>query len=659
MTALLDPWLPHHIPDSLSDAISQQKQPANMSAPTATGSIPANGANGTKAQPPSAAAPRKKPAVSIFAANKKKPVKPAGKPSRPLQPINRPAPVVKAETASAPEGPHQDYPIFIRKRDLDLRYHVMKFQGQNIVNPYDDTQFSRPIRLFRRAAGDKVEVVEAPAAVDPANEAERELMEARRAERQAEREENQKLIAPTGAEAAKPVKKKQQKKYVNYDNDNFPERQKRQQLRYEEARPWHLEDYDRKNIWVGNYEAPLSHQHALLLVEEGGFRMVPVEKYYKFIPTGKFNPMDADEAAKHMNQKFNMPRWALGTKIGRTLALEHAAKESAAQKKAKKRANQDSDSDDAKDVDKGEYQADKDGLDIEWDDMNDFQDDDEGKLFEGGEDEDAKEIEQRIREEMRQAGLGGTGVKDEALDPEEEYRRQQLEELEERKKTKRIRKQLGRREKKNEYLSDSDDNPYSDDSDDDLSIEEEEEDEKKPEDANKLGVQTGDKSGASSRGTNTPTGRLEKKDLSRPNKRPGSPDLSDMSGNESSRKKAKGLNGRPSLKHRLGRGGSGSGSESDTSRASGRPKNKLIGSATGTPNRSRAASPAAPPVVKKEFPTLDQVRAAIPVDGIAIKDLVAKFRSQLPQGTQDDFITLVKQAGQQNKVTKKIVPKIS
>jgi transcription initiation factor TFIIF subunit alpha len=545
----------------------------------------------------------------------------------------------------------------------------MKFQGQNTVNPYDESQFARPLRLFRRAVGDKVDVPPPVNPQDAANEAEREAMESRRAERQAEREENQKLIAPNPTEAVKPVKKKQ-KKFVSYDNDNFPERQRRQQLRYEEARPWHLEDYDRKNIWVGNYEGPLSNQYALFIVDEGGFRMIPAEKYYKFSQTGKFVPMDADEAAKHMNQKFNMPRWVKGSKLEAEAMRAQELQMKKAMRLAKLKSEREDDGD-MNDQDQGEYQADKDGLDLEYDDMNDFQDDDEGKLFQDGEDEDAKEIESRIREEMRQAGLGGTGVKNEELDPEEEYRRQMIAEQEERKRTKRIRKQLGRREKKNEYLSDSDD-PY--DSDEDLSDDEEDEEAKKKREEEEEALKqatsiNGEKSGSQSKGNNTPSGRSEKKDPTRLSaKRPGSPDLSDMSGNESSRKKAKGLNGRPAQIKKASRADAGSGDDSDASRASSsRPKIKTKSSRpVGTPDRSRASSPSAPAAgasgaaaasAPKVLPTLEELRAAIPKEGIEIPKLLARFKSQIPPGATPEFILLVKTAGQLDKVTKLIIPK--
>jgi transcription initiation factor TFIIF subunit alpha len=127
-------------------------------------------------------------------------------------------------------------------------------------------------------------------------------------------------------------------------------------------------------------------------------------------------------------------------------------------------------------------------------------------------------------------------------------------------------------------------------------------------------------SGASSRGTNTPSGRGKTVDLlQKSKKRPGSPNLSDASGNESSRKKIKKTHasgtatpgGRSPTDGERSRQGSvapsapvrkpsafGAGSGSDTDGTSRGPRLKLTvgkagGSRSGTPSSSRAGSPAA------------------------------------------------------------------
>lgn len=522
---------------------------------------PSGNSSATPTGGPTAAIKRKKAPVSVFH-SKKKPVKPAAKPAQ-RQPnpgsSARPAPGQQnvqprangAGNAAHSYGPNEDefgkyeeYPIFITKKMIDqgIRHHAAKLhskpgddQSTVIVDPYDESQFVRPLRLHRRYARDKMETADGDDGASGVDDKEREQMTARRAERQAEREENQKLIAPTGGEATKSTKKKPQKKVEEGRDNSDPVRQKRMQLRYEEARPWHLEDFEGKNIWIGSYEQALSEHSIMLTVEGGGFKMVPIEKWYKFIQTNKVNSMDSEEVEKHMNKKFTLPRWALGTQLDNEITRRelHQARVQAIKARPRdedevKRENHD-----------GEFEADKDMLDLDVQD--EFQDDDEGMLFQGDEAEDAADIEKRIYLEMREAGLGGTGVKNEDVDPEEEERKKQIAEREEKKKSKRLRRQLTKKEHQGQYLSDSDSDPYASSSesmDSDEEREKAEEERKKEEEARKASQLNSDKSGASTLGNNTPSGRSEKRLGS---KRPG--DDSDLSGNESSRKRAKVANG--------------------------------------------------------------------------------------------------------------------
>jgi transcription initiation factor TFIIF subunit alpha len=437
----------------------------------------------------------------------------------------------------------QEFPIYISKSALEqgLHYHAMKLQSREgtIVNPYDPTQFQRPVRLHRRMARDKMETGEQSDAASGVDDKERELMSIRRAQRQAEREANQALIAPTGGDSKKSSRKKPQKKVEDvYYDENNPVHRQRAQLRYEEARPWHLEDFEGKNVWVGSYEEPLSESSVMFEIGQSGFRVIPVEKWYKFSQTNRFAVMDSDAAEKLMNQKVKLPRWVTESQAGNDEARRHAAALKKEQNRTQSRAYEDEEDDVP--MNRDEYQADVDEIDFEFND--EFQDDDEGMIF-GDQDEDAKDTEKRIRDEMRTANLPGTGIKEEDKDWDEDERRKQKKERDTKRKTKRMRKQLMKKERKAEYGSDSDTGEFSED-DDSEDSDEEMENEQKLEEIRK---QNGDKSGASTKGTNTPAGRPEKRDQNRLGaslKRPGSPDLSEMSGNESSRKKAKGANGR-------------------------------------------------------------------------------------------------------------------
>lgn len=666
---------------------------------------------------------RKKPPVSIFTQKKKPARKPAAvtKTSAPgsapnSNPAQQSRPTANGTTPGAQPVPERknytEFPILASKETLmqGLKYHAMRLQNRQdnagntiLVNPYDERQFTRPVHLHRRNARDKLEPTEQSDAASGVDDKEKELMSIRRAERQAEREANQALIAPTGGDPKKTIRRKQQKKVEDvYYDENNPKQSARAQLRYEEARPWHLEDFESKNVWVGSYEEPLSKSSVMFEIGQAGFKMIPVEKWYRFTQTNKVAAMDSDAVEKHMSRKFKAPRWFLGTQEANDEERRRTARAQRERTLAQMRGVDDEDRSSA--MKREEYQADVDEIDFEFND--EFQDDDEGLIFGDADNDDTKEIEKRIREEMREANLGGTGVKDEDRDWDEEENKEKAKEHDERKRAKRIKKQLIKKERKNEYDSESDRGEFSESSESEDSEEERErlleEEKKKQEEAAKAA--NGDKSGASTRGTNTPSGRLEKRDLSKSLgaslKRPGSPDLSEMSGNESSRKKAKGVNGRalsPSTvlngarslsresiavpyrttcfhhaDHHLAdtakvkrslTGGSGSGSDTDTSRT-GRPKLRLKASPPASPHegRSRAASPSgsnsrAQSPQRKAFPTLEELRAAIPPDGIGISDLVKIFKARITSQRQAEFIALVKQAGKQDAASKKILPK--
>lgn len=546
----------------------------------------------------------------------------------------------------------------------DLKHHAFKFQvsqkkpnGEPIeVNPFDPSQFTRPVHLFRKLGHDKVDRGEQSDAASGLDDKEREAREIQRAERQAQKEANQALIAPIGDGGKKPIRRKPQKKVEDvYHDETNPEKHKRARLRYEEARAWHLEDFDGKNKWIGSFEEPISYANVMFEITGSGFNMVPVHKWYKMIRQDRVLTMDAERVERIMQNKTMAPRWLLKNK------------EPALTKRLVKRA--DSDDEDVKPAIKSEdYRADVDEIDFDF--GGEFDNDDEGLIFGDQADEDAKEIERRLREEFRGANLPGTGVKDEDRDWDLEEQREKEEAELERRRQKKLKKKLMKKEMRREYESDSDDeHPYEESSESETSEDERErdEEERKKEEARKAVEANGGKSGASTKGTNTPTGRLEKKSVAVSLKRDA--DLSELSGNESSRKKAR-VNGSiinssraVSLDVAKRPSGYGSGSDTDTSRTgtkikvkasrAGSPHEPPTGSKPASNTNSRAQSPSTLP---SAFPTLDEVKRAIPPEGVGISELVRIFKTRL-MGRNPDFINLVKLAGKQDPVTKKIVPK--
>lgn len=358
---------------------------------------------------------------------------------------------------------YSEYPLVTTKKQLleGLRHHVMRFTTDREVNPYDpsEDQFQRPVRLQRRFPHDTAKDPVANATVNEEDDKEREKEAIRKAERQAEKEANQAQIAPTDKTAT--AKKRQQfKKKVEdvYFPTDTPEAQKRAKLRYEEGRPWHLEDFTGKNTWVGTYEEPLSETHAMFALDPNSqFRMVPLEKWYRFAPTGRYQTMNLDEAELLMNKKVKTSRFM--KEADEKAAERRRAELTRHEKLNRGRVGERGERERSRGLEEGDGMKldianDIDEIDFEVDE--EFQDDDEDKLF--GEDEEAKDAERKIKEERHGANIF-SGIKEEK-DWYAEEEREKKKAAEERKKAKRTRKHLIKREKKFEYESESD-HPYS------------------------------------------------------------------------------------------------------------------------------------------------------------------------------------------------------
>ncbi|KAL5120635.1 transcription factor IIF subunit tfg1 [Pleosporales sp. CAS-2024a] len=576
------------------------------------------------------------------------------------------------------QGAHV-FPLIVTRRDLkELRHHVMRLQHKGPVDIQDKEQFTPPIRLHRRdprappsGAGSHFEEEETKEDLEEIKE--RERIELQKDERRKVREENQAKIAPTGKTKTQAFKKNIEQKYRA---DDTPEAKKRQLLRYEETLPWHLEDFENKQTWVGTYESELSETHIMLSMDPNNphkaVYMAPMERWYRFNVKSKLKPTgdDVDKIAF----KIENDRGFLGR-------LEAQAARKARDEALSKMGNRmatrlGGGADDEGrirrpiDFEGGSMikrEADADDIDFNLDE--DFADDEEGLngLFEG-EAEDVKEAEEKLKRDRLAASLWDRP--DEAqLALEEELAKKFAED--ERQSKKIISKQLAKKEKRHDYLDSDDENPYITSSESDTDTETErarakEEEEKKALEANGKAPDGGNiASGESSKGTNTPSGNHRSVDI-RTKKRPGSPNLSEASGNESSRKKHKKNRERlpdGSRKSALaGQRGAASGSDSEMTDAgrikkSKKNRSKLgVGAApSGSPGASRAASPAASPPMsgsraaspdaaspKPSMPTAKELYESLPPAGMNIQALIAKFKGRVDRTHSALFIRLVK-----------------
>ncbi|KAJ9649789.1 transcription factor IIF subunit tfg1 [Coniosporium tulheliwenetii] len=555
--------------------------------------------------------------------------------------------------------------------------------------------FVRPISLHRRRLDDDSGLQkDGDQKEGDEDDKQREQQQALKDERMRKRQENQAKIAPSAKNNRAARSGAFQKKTEQlFRTNDTPEAIKRQQLRYEEALPWHLEDDSGQRLYVGTYEAALSGCHVLLLPEETGqFRMLPLEKWYNFTAKQRVEkqpPPPSGAGAK----KEEPAQWGILGTIAR-----HRAKQAADEEERKTlgpRIKRPGEQDDAKPTSFFTGKRDVEDADIiDFELGEEFQDDEERDLFGADDEENIKETEEKLKKEQLKANVFELGNEQRAWQEEEEQKK--AEEL--KKKLERdTRKALVKREKDYNYESDENftdeaNDPQSDSEDE---AKRKEEEEKRREEERKALAENKDKdktksdkppSGASTKGTNTPTGRPKQPEQPAKLaslKRPGSPNLSDASGNESTqRKKAKKNNHdanpalpsrpdvgsrKPSIAMRVA-AGSGSDTEATATDGGKKPRLKIRMSPNGTPNGSRAGSPAAggrpngsragSPSAIAPLPSVAEIQAKIPPEGISMKDIIASFRER-SKGRPMEFVQLLKQNARFDNKTKMFFPKPS
>ncbi|KAI0817074.1 hypothetical protein GGR55DRAFT_2654 [Xylaria sp. FL0064] len=661
---------------------------------------PSGGPNGQRPTPPTGAPPLRRPrnTANPMVARKK----PASRPPPPKPNASVPPRTVGASKAAAntkqavqqgksaprfdhlrtqnggwstplPEG-GQEVPLFVTKKALKegLRFHVMRFapqirgNKQAKIDPTDQEHFPRPVTLQRRdprqpPPGQK-EKEEEPVEPPPTNSEEAERQAQLKAQREAQRALDDAQKAPVLKDAERKrqqQKNKDEKKtgtQVHYEPRT--EKQKKEaDIRYEEALPWHLEDADAKHIWAGQYEAALSERMVALVPypETGGYRMLPLEKWYKFAPKrGAFQHLSIEEAEKMMGKKAAPTRWAIRDSDRNKAA--NAREESRRIMYGPPAVKQESSTfQQASRREKMEH----DDIDMSGDE---FQDDDETAGFEPERDEDTKDSKERVRREQLGANIFG-----DADEKKVEKEEAELKKEEEVRKLfgKDLKKALRKRDKQFQYDSDSSGrDPFASSSSESGSDSEKEDEENK---ADK------DKNGASSsKGPGTPQGKKSAADAAKKGKslkRPGSPLGSDSSGTESTRNKKKKKIGpsssatgsRSATPLPGGQSARGAGSTSDgeatagemSDGAGGKVKRRphLGTGAKGTPVGSRAGSPV-PSRPRAQEPlksiTSQEILDALPPlpNGITIGGLLKMFDNRVDKEghlTRKEWLQLVKE----------------
>ncbi|OAL36679.1 hypothetical protein AYO20_04011 [Fonsecaea nubica] len=609
---------------------------------------------------------------------------------------------------------YTDYKLVTTKRDLlnGLRYHILQVATDNPLDIRNESEFAKPVRLHRRdprapPPGHQQEKKEEeqPEPKDGLNPAEREELNRRKEVRQKEREANLAQIAPSQT-AGKKLNFKKKTQQV-FRPDFSAEEKRRIQNNYEEKLPWHLEDFDNKHCLVGHHQIGSVSSNAAFVYEPAGdastgkFRLIPIEKVYQFKPKREnLQKMTIEEVEAAMKKGGSDPEWLIRHREARIQEAlkERAARESKALFSGAARTT----------VDAGRT-----GEEADLDYEDDFADDEEGDLF-LDKDEDEKLAEKRIKEDQLQANF--LDFKD--LKEYDEAEAREKREAEARKKNFRdLRKALERRERNYNHGSDSEYESSTDSEEERERIERErlanikkEEDAEAKKSALSSGANTPSGRKEKRASDREDEGGMKKSTSTRSLKRPGSPNLSDASGTDVSTRKKKlkskhlassqptpghsrpmsPVNFPPSssapqtldplaaLKARKRATGSvGAGSDTDTDAAamsdSSRARRLKLKMSTSPPPSGAAgtASPAAQPSSRAAsptpvsaggsiprpvaFPSAQDIKNAIPPQGITVKDLMKVVAH--PKDKQKEFVALVKEVASYDKERGVLLPK--
>lgn len=567
--------------------------------------------------------------------------------------------------SETPAVPYKEYPLYTTKRALreGIRYHVMRFNRTKEEAPVDPTnqdQFPRPVSLHRRDA----RVSQARGMVKDEDREENAMDEAEAEKQRVWKEQQDALKAANAAQVAPVMKKdeptvkktdKRSKALSTYYPKHTEEAKKASALRYEETLPWHLEDVDGKNVWVGSYVAALSEVNVALVISGGGFRMIPLERYYKFKHRPAHKLLSLDEAEKIMGKAAtDVDRWVLQDQK----RLEAKQELADTRKFLGGGAKVKMESDTSRAIPKAERMDDND-INMSGDE---FQDDDENVGFDA-DDEDTKDTKERVRRDHLGASIFAE-VKEEEVEKEEKEAR--LEKMRDKQQGKKLRKKLVKYDQNLGYESDdSSDNPFQSSSDSDSEDEKDKDKDKAAEEKKeeeKKAAEQKDKlaAGDSTKGNTTPSSKGKAPEANKKVKslkRPASPNASESSGNESSRKLKKlkknnlsagaasanasrsgtPLPRRPGGATSDGEATAGEGSDGGLKPKVGAPKKiKLKTPGTSTPSGSRAGSP----LPQSGVATHDYAKPGTPTGGPPAAP-VAKAPANTKPITGEEIVELI------------------
>ncbi|KII95213.1 hypothetical protein PLICRDRAFT_97799 [Plicaturopsis crispa FD-325 SS-3] len=395
------------------------------------------------------------------------------------------------DSSKLPDGPYQEFRLMSSASMNGWKYDVMKFDSRK---PVDVASWQGPVKLNRKeprreesAAGPS-----APEAVGPMLGPDgKPVVGSDGRVVMVDADGRPIHNAPAGGSGAngKDAKGKGgggRKKFQKKTRQVFLVPEATRQLRREERYPWVMEDASQKEIWVGKLEdVGKSETHAFFMPENSDvFRFIPAHRWYKFQKKPNYHIPNLEEAEAMMAkfQKNKDPeRWLLHHRNGvapsaSTTAMFKAETEGAPAPSGSSLAHTSSGpslgpggrrlrtvddgmsglfGDDDEDGDAKKRRAKEYGGEGDLDEQEyeeDFADDDE-QAEPDNDDEEAKELEERLKREYKTANKTQEGYVDESESDEDESKLT--------KEGKAMKKLIRNLEKNNAYDSDEEKNPYA------------------------------------------------------------------------------------------------------------------------------------------------------------------------------------------------------
>ncbi|KAG5438136.1 hypothetical protein PCANB_002987 [Pneumocystis canis] len=313
---------------------------------------------------------------------------------------------------------YMDFKLTSMTKSLQgIKHHILKFHSARIIDPVRD--FTPPVLLHRKDPMATTETQDSTTETSSKNA--------------------QEVTLGTNQNTKTNLFKKKTKQV-------HPTNEAEWKLRQEERIPWVLEDFDGRNTWIGTMEGGQSQNYVFF---ENGFKVIPASKCYRFNQKTRYQTLSIDEAEAKMNKRVHVPRWFMKKEMkensqdGYPSGPLYRLKTVASQRKSELN---------------GEHDGDE-----ELDFNEEFADDEETPFIEGNE-EDNKELEERIKREIR--SVNSLRDTDRYIDKDIYTEKRKMN-----KEGKKMRMYLTSHEKNHIYETDDDDNPYAseDDIDSDIS----------------------------------------------------------------------------------------------------------------------------------------------------------------------------------------------